>query len=87
MVQVTRPKARGGLAAAMSLVGIGWYFAVCIVGGIVGGLLLDGWLDTKPLFSLLGLVLGLAVAFYGGFKAVMRVMADTNTKTKGLDDN
>jgi F0F1-type ATP synthase assembly protein I len=87
MVEVTRPEARNGLAAAMSLIGIGWYFAICIVGGIVGGVLLDGWLDTKPLFSLVGLALGLALAFYGGFKAMMRVMAESSGKRKGSNEN
>jgi F0F1-type ATP synthase assembly protein I len=76
------------LPAAVNLLGIGWYFAVCIIGGMLGGLLLDGWLDTKPLLTLLGLFLGMVVAFYGGFKAIMRVMAESNTtKTKGPDDN
>lgn len=87
MGEVTKPEARNGLSAAMSLIGIGWYFAICIVGGVVGGLLLDGWLDTKPLFSLVGLVLGLVVAFYGGFKAMMRVMAESTNKTKGSDED
>jgi F0F1-type ATP synthase assembly protein I len=73
--------------AAVSLLGIGWFFAVSIIGGILGGLLLDGWLDTKPLFSILGLVLGLAVAFYGGFRALMRVIAESSGKTKGSDKN
>jgi len=72
---------------AVRLLGIGWYFAICIVGGIVGGLLLDGWLDTKPLFTILGLFLGLAVAFYGGFQAVMRVMAESSSQTKGTEKN
>ena len=85
--EVTQPGTRNGLAAAMSLIGIGWYFAICIVGGIGGGVLLDGWLDTKPLFSLVGLVLGLVVAFYGGFKAMMRVMAESTNKTKGSDED
>jgi len=70
---------------AARLLGIGWYFALCIIGGIVGGLLLDGWLDTKPLFTILGLFLGLAVAFYGGFKALMRVIAESSGNTKGSD--
>ena len=87
MGEVKQPEPRNGLAAAMSLIGIGWYFAICIVGGIVGGLLLDGWLDTKPLFSLIGLALGLTVAFYGGFKAMMRVMAESTNKTKGSDED
>ena len=62
------------LAAAMSLIGIGWYFAACIVGGIIGGLLLDGWLDTKPIFTLVGLFGGLLVAFLGAYRLIMQVM-------------
>jgi hypothetical protein len=49
------------------LIGIGWYFAFCIVFGIVGGLLLDRLLDVKPVFTLLGLFLGLILAFVGGY--------------------
>ena len=60
---------------AVGLLGIGWYFAVSIVGGVVGGLLLDGWLDTKPVFTLLGLFAGLALAFYGGYKLLMQVIS------------
>ena len=63
------------LAAAMSLIGIGWFFAASIVGGIVGGLLVDGWLHTKPAFTLLGLFGGLAVAFFGTYRMIMNVMA------------
>jgi hypothetical protein len=57
----------GGLPPAARLVGIGWYFAFCIVFGIVGGLLLDRLLDVKPVFTLLGLFLGLILAFVGGY--------------------
>lgn len=82
-----RPESDKRLTSAMSLLGIGWFFAVSIVGGIVGGWLLDGWLGTEPLFTILGLFLGLAVAFYGGFRALMRVMAETSGKTKGTDED
>jgi F0F1-type ATP synthase assembly protein I len=71
----------------MSLLGIGWYFAISIVGGIVGGWLLDGWLETEPIFTIIGLFLGLGIAFYGGFKALMRVMAETSNQAKGMEDN
>ncbi len=81
------PESSKRLTSAMSLLGIGWYFAVCIVGGIVGGLLLDGWLDTKPLLTLVGLFLGLAIAAYGGYKALMRVIATTSTNSKGPDQD
>jgi len=69
----------------MSLLGIGWYFAISIVGGIVGGLLLDGWLDTKPLFTMLGLFVGLGLAFYGGFKLLMQLTR--RSTMKGPDDD
>ncbi len=69
----------------MSLLGIGWYFAVSIVGGILGGLLLDSWLDTKPLFTLLGLAAGLFLAFWGGYKLLMQVMSNRNEGT-GADE-
>ena len=70
---------------AVKLLGIGWYFAVSIVGGTAGGLLLDGWLDTRPLFTLLGLFAGLLLAFLGGFTFLMQVMKDDNTG-KGVDE-
>lgn len=69
------------LAAAMSLIGIGWFLAFSIVGGIVGGLLLDGWLDTKPVFTLLGLFGGLAVAFVGTYQMIMKVMSKQQNGT------
>lgn len=57
------------------LIGIGWYFAVCIVLGIVGGVLLDRAIDTTPLFTLLGLLLGLFAACYGGYRMIMDALA------------
>ena len=60
---------------AVGLLGIGWYFAASIVGGVVAGLLLDGWLDSRPLFALLGLLTGLLVAFWGGYRLLMQVIS------------
>jgi len=67
---------------AIRLLGVGWYFALCIVGGIVGGLLLDNLADTKPLFALLGLFFGLALAFWGGYKLLMQVISATAAESK-----
>jgi F0F1-type ATP synthase assembly protein I len=63
---------------ALSLLSIGWYFALCIVGGIGGGLLLDDLADTNPIFALTGLFLGLALAFWGGYKLLMQVISATS---------
>ncbi len=62
------------------LIGIGWYFAVCIVAGVVGGALLDGVADTKPLLTLLGLTLGLVLAIYGGYQMLMEVLRPRKKK-------
>jgi F0F1-type ATP synthase assembly protein I len=70
---------------ALSLLSIGWYFALCIVGGIAGGLLLDNVLGTKPIFALLGLFLGLGLAFWGGYKLLMQVISSTPARN-GADE-
>ena len=46
------------------LLGVGWFVALCIVGGAFGGYLLDNELDTEPIFSLLFLTLGTVFALY-----------------------
>mgnify|MGYP001619467840 CR=1 FL=1 len=55
-------------ADAMRLMGFGWYFATCLGLGIVGGVALDRWLDTKPWFVLGGLLLGSISGFYGMYR-------------------
>jgi F0F1-type ATP synthase assembly protein I len=67
------------LPPAARLIGIGWYFAVCIVGGVVGGVLLDRLAGTIPLFTLLGLGLGLISALYGGYHMLMDVLGTDRT--------
>lgn len=57
----------GRLPPAVRLLGIGWYFALCIVLGIVGGVLLDRQVGRDHIFTLIGLFLGLILAFFGGY--------------------
>ncbi len=73
----------GGLPPALRLVGIGWYIGLCIALGVGGGVWLDRTLDTSPLFSLLGLFLGLALAFYGGYRMLMDVLLAGGVRRKG----
>ncbi len=63
------------------LIGIGWYFVVCIVGGLVGGVLLDRVFDSRPILTLIGLLLGLLFAFYGGYQMLKEVL-ETNQSPK-----
>ncbi len=62
------------LPPTIRLVGLGFYVAICIVGGAVGGVQLDRLLDTGRLFAMLGLFVGLAVAFTGGYLLLMEVL-------------
>ncbi|MFI5100246.1 MAG: AtpZ/AtpI family protein [Actinomycetes bacterium] len=50
------------LPGAMAFVGLGTTVAGCVAVGVGGGIALDAWLGTSPLFLVLGLVLGLAAA-------------------------
>lgn len=62
------------LPPTIRLMGLGFYVAACIVGGVVGGLQLDRLLDTGRLFAMLGLLVGLAVALAGGYLLLMEVL-------------
>ena len=69
--------------AALRLTGVGFYIAVCILGGILAGLWLDNKLETRPLFILLGLAAGLAVAFYGVYRMIQPVINNRQDKENG----
>ena len=71
------------LPPAARLIGIGWYFAICIVLGVGGGVALDKWLDTTPWLTLLCLALGLFFAFYGGYQMLREVLAESEQPEKG----
>jgi ATP synthase protein I len=57
----------GRLPPVVRLLGIGWYFALCIIIGIFGGVLLDRQVEKDHIFTLVGLFLGLFLAFFGGY--------------------
>ncbi|MCH7511109.1 MAG: AtpZ/AtpI family protein [Chloroflexi bacterium] len=69
------------LPPTVRLIGIGWYFVVCIVGGLGGGVLLDRLIDSRPILTLIGLLLGLFFAFYGGYQMLKEVL-ETNQGPK-----
>ena len=77
---------------ALRLTGLGWYVATCIVAGVVGGVALDLWLGLKPLFTLLGILLGTTAAFYGLFKMIQPLIrpeqsGDPDGKPRGNGGN
>ena len=70
-------------ALALRLMGVGWYVAASILVGIVGGYWLDKWLGTTIVFTILGVVLGTAVAFYGLYRMVQPLMDNPDKGPKG----
>ena len=73
---------RGTLATVLQLVGVGWYVALCIVGGTLGGLWLDRKLETLPAFTLAGVLVGGGVAFYGTYKMVLPLVKNSYGERK-----
>jgi F0F1-type ATP synthase assembly protein I len=69
-----------GWVLALKVAGMGWYVALCIVLGVLGGFWLDKKVDASPLFMLLGVVLGVVVAFYGVYKMVVPVLETSDVK-------
>ncbi len=58
------PEQRAQLATAGTAAGMGCSIAATIVLMVLGGVLLDQWLDTTPVFILIGVLLGLVGAGY-----------------------
>ena len=67
---------------ALRLLGLGWYVAMCIVIGAVGGIWLDKLSGLAPLFTLLGVLLGTVAAFYGLYKMVRPLL--NNDSSSGM---
>ena len=59
-------RALGGLAT------VGITLVVATGGATIGGYFLDGWLGTKPLFTLIGLGVGISAGFREFFRAIKR---------------
>ena len=68
---------------ALRLVGVGWYVGLCIVLGVFGGLRLDSKFDTSPILVMVGLILGVVIAFYGVYRMVL---PNINKKQNKGDD-
>ena len=64
--------------AAFRLVGVGFYIALCIVGGVFGGIALDSRFGTSPVLTLVGLILGLVLAFYGVYQMLSPLWRDAD---------
>lgn len=60
---------------AFGLAGIGSYLATSIVGLTLLGRWLDGRFDSAPVLTLVFLVLGLLLGFYGAYRQLQEMLA------------
>ena len=51
--------------AALGLTGVGFFIAGAIILGILGGRWLDNRMNSEPVWLIVGLILGIAVAIFG----------------------
>jgi F0F1-type ATP synthase assembly protein I len=67
-----------GWMIALRLTGLGWYMGLSIVLGVLGGIGLDNWMGSSPLFLILGVGFGVVVGFYGIYKMVLPLLNETD---------
>lgn len=68
--------------AALRLIGVGFFIGVSIVSGVAVGLWLDNRFDTGPVLAIIGLLLGITVAFYGVFQMLLPLIGHKRNKDK-----
>jgi F0F1-type ATP synthase assembly protein I len=59
---------------ALRLVGVGFFIGGSILLGVVAGRWLDSKLNTEPVLMLVGLILGIVVAFYGVYQMLLPIV-------------
>ena len=69
-----------GWQSALRVLGMGWYVVIAILLGILGGLWVDGKLGTKPLFTIIGLIIGIAAAVYGVYQMFLPFIKNKQDK-------
>jgi F0F1-type ATP synthase assembly protein I len=63
-----------GLPPTARTIGFGGFVAVCIIGGLLGGLWLDRTFGLSPLFTLVCLLIGVVVAMVGVVRMSQQAM-------------
>ena len=66
--------------AALRLVGVGFFVGGSILLGVVAGLWLDNKLNSAPIWVIVGLFLGLVIAFYGVYRMLLPLMDNKRDK-------
>ena len=65
---------------ALRLTGVGFFIGGSIALGVFGGLWLDSKFNTEPILVIVGLLLGVIVAFYGVYQMLLPFMHSKRDK-------
>ena len=68
--------------AALRVIGVGWYIALCLVLGTLGGLWLDRKFGTGVVLTLVGVTAGLALALFGIYRMLYLVIKEDEKEQK-----
>ena len=66
--------------AALRLVGVGFFIGTAILLGTLTGLWLDSKLNTSPILVIVGLFLGIVIAFYGVYRMLLPFIKNMRDK-------
>jgi len=66
--------------AALRLTGVGFFIGGSIVLGVFAGLWLDSRLNTSPILVIVGLFLGIVIAFYGVYRMLLPLIGKKQDK-------
>lgn len=76
-----------GFHEAGPYLGLGLQFAMTMAFFTVGGYLLDRWLETLPLLTVVGAVVGMVALFFLLFRVTRELSAKSKTKKKKSPDD
>ena len=66
--------------AALRLIGVGFFVGGSIVLGVVAGMWLDTRLNSGHIWVIVGLLLGLVIAFYGVYRMLLPFLSNKRDK-------
>ncbi len=70
------------MIAALRLIGVGFFIGSSIVLGVAAGLWLDSRFETSPILVIIGLLLGIVVAFYGVYRMLLPLIGSKRNDGK-----
>lgn len=68
------------MGSAFKVIGFGWLVGVCLLGGGLGGYVLDQWLGSSPVLTLVGIIAGISVSILGVHRMLKDVIDEVGNK-------